>query len=131
MVVASQVVEKGVATGIRKALPKTLHFVELKPVPKNFRIKEKPRRSRRLENCKIINSTGTISIKLARQLRGKKKDEESPWAKNYRQDLELARKYSEEKAAMSLQQRNAGYVPREVVSPSAPTLYPRVLMIYE
>lgn len=104
--VASQVVEKGVATGIRKALPKTLHFVELKPVPKNFRINKK-------------------------QLRGKKKDEESPWAKNYRQDLELARKYSEEKAAMSLQQRNAGYVPREVVSPSAPTLYPRVLMIYE
>lgn len=79
----------------------------------------------------MINSTRTISTKLARQLRGEKKDEESTWAKNYSLDLELACKYMEEKARMSLQQRNAGNVPREVVSPSVPTPYPRVSMMYE
>lgn len=104
--------------------------IELKPIPKDVRIQEKPRRSGRLETRKTTNSTGTISTKLAQQLLGEKKDEESPWAEYYRPDPELARKYLEEKAAMSTPQRNAGDVPREAASPSAPTLYPRVPMMY-
>lgn len=79
----------------------------------------------------MTNSTGTISTKLAEQLLGEKKNEEFPRAKYYRPDPELARKYLEEKAAMSTQQRNAEDAPREVTSPSAPTLYLRVPMMYE
>uniref|UniRef100_K1Q7U1 Uncharacterized protein n=1 Tax=Magallana gigas TaxID=29159 RepID=K1Q7U1_MAGGI len=72
-----------------------------------------------------------MSTRLAQQLLGEEKNEESPWTKYYRPDPELARKYMEEKAAMSTQQRNAGDAPREVASPSAPTLYPRVPMMDE
>lgn len=103
----------------------------IETIPRNIRIQEKPRWSGRLENRKMINRTGTISIELARQLLGKKKDEEYHYAKFYKADPGRARKYTEEKAAMSLQQRNAVVVPREVVSPSAPTLYLRVPMMYE
>uniref|UniRef100_K1PQN1 Uncharacterized protein n=1 Tax=Magallana gigas TaxID=29159 RepID=K1PQN1_MAGGI len=74
---------------------------------------------------------GTISKKLAQQLLGEEKNEDYPWTKYYPSDPELARKYLEEKAAMSTQQRNAGDAPREVASPSAPTLYPRVPMMDE
>lgn len=53
-----------------------------------------------------------------------KKNEESPWTKNFRPDTELARKYMKEKAATSSSQRNIGDVLRKVVSPSAPTIDP-------
>lgn len=44
-----------------------------------------------LEARKFTSNTGTISTKLAQQLLGGKKYEESPWAKYYRPDPELAR----------------------------------------
>ncbi|XP_052708674.1 uncharacterized protein LOC128183615 [Crassostrea angulata] len=106
-------------------------IIELEPIPKDTRIQEKPRRSGRIATRKLTSNTGTISTKLAQQLLGEEKNEESPWTKYYRPDPELARKYLEEKAAMSMQQRNAGDAPREVASPSAPTLYPRVPMMDE
>lgn len=144
VVVAGQVVEKGVVTEIRKVLPKTLYFVvriqikrtssdiiELEPIPKVTRIQEKPRRSGTIATRKLTSNTGTISTKLAQQFLGEEENEDYPWTKYYRPDPELARKYLEEKAAMSTQQRNAGDAPREVASPSAPTLYPRVPMMDE
>lgn len=81
----------------------------------------------------MTDRTRTIStkVKLAQQLFGEKKDEESPWAKYFRRDLELARKYLEERAAMCTQQKNAGDTPREVVSPSTPSLNPQVTMMYD
>ncbi|XP_052695774.1 uncharacterized protein LOC128174203 [Crassostrea angulata] len=106
-------------------------IIELEPIPKDTRIQEKPRRSGRLETRKLTSNTGAISTKLEQQLLEEEKNEESPWTKYFRPDPELARKYLEEKAAMSTQQRNAGDAPREVASPSAPTLYQRVPMMDE
>ncbi|XP_052680033.1 uncharacterized protein LOC128160727 [Crassostrea angulata] len=106
-------------------------IIELEPIPKDTRIQEKPRWSRRLETRKLTSNTGTISTKLAQQFLGEEKNEDYPWTKYYRPDPELARKYLEENAAMSTQQRNAGDAPQEVALPSAPTLYPRVPMMDE
>ncbi|XP_052706731.1 uncharacterized protein LOC128182162 [Crassostrea angulata] len=103
----------------------------IEPIPKGTRIHEKPRRSGRIATRKLTCNTGTISTKLAQQFLVEEKNEDYPWTKYYRPDPELARKYLEEKAAMSTQQRNAGDAPREVASPSAPTLYPRVPMMDE
>lgn len=106
-------------------------IIELEPIPKVTRIQEKPRRSGRIATRKLTSNTGTISTKLAQQFLGEEENEDYPWTKYYRPDPELARKYLEEKAAMSTQQRNAGDAPRKVASPSAPTLYPRVPMMDE
>ncbi|XP_052708799.1 uncharacterized protein LOC128183721 [Crassostrea angulata] len=103
-------------------------IVEFEPIPKD-RIQEKLRRSGRLETRKLTSNTGTISTKLAQRLLGEEKNEESPWTEYYRPDPELARKYLEEKAAMSPQQRNAGDAPREVALLSAPILYPWMPMM--
>ncbi|XP_052685257.1 uncharacterized protein LOC128165085 [Crassostrea angulata] len=93
---------------------------------------KKPRRSGKLAARKTIHSTGTISETLTKRLTGKKNDLESSWSKYYKPDPELARRYLEEKAAMSNSQRNVGNVPREVISPSAPNLYPIIPpMMYE
>ncbi|XP_065928361.1 uncharacterized protein [Magallana gigas] len=106
-------------------------IIELEPIPKVTRIQEKPRRSGRIATRKLTSNTGTISTKLAQQFLGEEENEDYPWTKYYRPDPELVRKYLEEKAAMSTQQRNAGDAPREVASPSAPTFYPRVPMMDE
>lgn len=93
---------------------------------------KKPRRSGKLEARRAVHGTGTISETLARRFTKEKEDVESPWSKYYQPDPELARRYLEEKAAMSVNQRNVGDVPREVVSPSAPHLYPMIPpMMYE
>lgn len=93
---------------------------------------KKPRRSGKLEARKTVHNTGTISEILAQRFREQKEDLESSWSKYYQPDPELAKRYLEEKAAMSENQRNVGNVPREAVSPSAPNLYPMIpSMMYE
>uniref|UniRef100_K1R4R2 Uncharacterized protein n=1 Tax=Magallana gigas TaxID=29159 RepID=K1R4R2_MAGGI len=79
-------------------------IIELEAIPKDTRIQEKPQRSGRLETRKLTSNTGTISTKIAQQLLGEEKNEESPWTKYYGPDPELARKYLEEKAGLSTQE---------------------------
>lgn len=99
---------------------------------RDISIPKKPRLSGKLEARKTVHSTGTISETLAQRLTGKKDDLESPWSKYYQSDPDFARRYLEEKAAMSVNQRNVGDVPREAIPPSAPNLYPMIPpMMYE
>lgn len=69
---------------------------------------------------KTVHSTGTISETLAHRFTEQKENLESHWNKYYQLDPELARRYLEEMAAMSANQRNVRDIPREVISPSAP-----------
>lgn len=104
------------------------HNIELRDIT----TPKKPRRSGKLEDRKTIHSTGTISETLIQRLTGKKDDLESPWSKYYQPDPELARRYLEEKATMSENQRSVGSTPRGDTLPSAPNLYPMINpMMYE
>lgn len=69
---------------------------------------KKRRRRGKLTARKTIHSTGTISETLKQRLTRKKDDLESPWSKYYQPDPELARRFLEEKAAMSENQRKVG-----------------------
>lgn len=88
---------------------------------------KKPRRNGKLE----AHNTGMISETLTQRFTKQKEEVESPWNQFYQPDSELTKRYLEEKAAISANQRNAGDVPRVVTSPSAPHLYPRVPVLYE
>lgn len=70
-----------------------------------------------METRKPVQSTGTISETLAQRLNEQKDDLESPWSKYYQPYPELARRYLEEKAAMSVNQKNVGDVPRDARHP--------------
>lgn len=101
--------------------------IELRDIP----APKKPRRSGKLEARNTVQNTGMISETLAHRFMKQKEDVESPWNQFYQPDPEPAQRYLEEKAAVSVNQRNARDVPRVVTSPSTPNLYPRVPVLYE